>query len=220
MKIRLRTLILAWVVILIACAWVIRSSASLDNRVKLTGGSFPTKSLSVWELEKYKRTTLMRKNPLKWCPWVAYLAVDEHVHIQTHDNMNWLVIDADLTSLVAKDASFNKDFAKRFKTSGTRKQKIRQIYRYCRQTTYTPHVKGARSVFQSRQGDCSAIAAAFYVLCKAKKIPVRYVIGWCRTGCHAWNRVKLKGKWYWICATQGFWLQRRLPRYWKVMDIW
>ena len=72
------------------------------------------------------------------------------------------------------------DFERFIQNSAGRsvKEKIRQIYKYCKATTYELHTKTAREVFSKRRGDCSGIASAFYVLCKANGIPVKYVIGW------------------------------------------
>ena len=217
MKIKRRTLIIAWAVIIIACAWLVKVNAL---SVKLTGGKTAVKSRSMWQLYQYRDVTLMRKAPAKWCPYLAYRIYHAHIKIEVKDNKYWMVVDTDVTALLSPDATYNKRFAKKFRVKGNRKQKIRQIYKYCRKTRYTiDHHTYARDVFSKREGDCAAISAAFYVLCKAKKIPVRYVIGWANGGCHAWNMVKLKGKWYIIDATMGFWLQRKIKGR-KVMEIW
>ena len=163
---------------------------------------------------------MMRKYPFKWCPFRAYLAVRNNVSITNHDNKNWLEINADLINLLEDEAKANRKFAKAFKVNGNRKQKIKTIYKYCLKTKYTLHVKYASNVFNDRKGDCAAIASAFYVLCKAKDIPVRYVIGWDGTACHAWNRVKISGKWYWIDATKGKWLKRKQFSGRTVMEMW
>ena len=217
MKIKLRTLILAWVVILIALAWIIRTNAV---SVKLTGGQTSVKSKSMWQLYQYRDVTLMRKAPMKWCPYLSYRVIHDHVSIEVRDNRYWFVVDTNVTKLLAPDATFNKRFAQSFKAKGNRKQKIRTIYKYCRKTRYTTarHTY-AKDVFQHRQGDCAAIASAFYVLCKAKHIPVRYVIGWLPSGCHAWNMVKLKGKWWHVDCTNGWLLKKKLAGR-KILEIW
>lgn len=217
MKIKLRTLILAWVVILIACAWMLKTSAV---SVKLTGGETAIKSKSMWQLYQYRDTTLMRKSPMRWCPYLAYRVVHDHVSIEVHDNRYWLVVDTNINKLLLPDATFNKRFAKSFKAKGNRKKQLRTIYRYCRQTRRTTErYTYAKDVFQSRQGDCAAIAAAFYVLCESKHIPVRYVIGWLPSGCHAWNMVKYKGKWLYVDCTLGWFMKRKLAGR-KILEIW
>lgn len=220
MKIKLRTLLIAWGVIIVLLLWAVKVNASLNSRIRLTGGQFGTKSYSLWELHQYKDTVMMRRNPLCWCPYRAYLEVWHHVHIFSGENRNWLVIDTDLSNNLSAEATFNRNFAKQFRVSGTRKHKVWRIYRWCKRTRYTVGKKYAKDVFQSRQGDCAAIASAFYVLCKAKKIPVRYVIGWTRNGCHAWNRVKVGGKWQWIDCTYGYWIQPEQFDGRTVMEIW
>lgn len=202
------------ILIIILSAWAM----PFRNRVNIHGGRFQTKAMSLWELHQYKDTELLRKYPLKWCPFKAYQVVCENVKVENRDNKNWLVIEKDLYALTIKDAVYNKQHAKKYK--GTPKQKVKKIYRYCARTEYKIHVKYAKDVFSKRQGDCAGIASAFYVLCKKNHIPVRYVIGWAENECHAWNRVKLNGKWYWIDATLGCWLSREQYAARTVMEMW
>ena len=222
MRIKLRTLLIAWGIIIVLMLLAIRTNASLDSRVSsiMHGGAVSTKSHSLWELHRYKDTVLLRKSPCCWCPYKAYCVCFRYVEVYSDNNRNWLVIKADLVDILSGDAAYNKAFAKRFPVRGTRKHKVYQIYHWCERTRYVAHVKYARNVFETRTGDCAAIAAAFYVLCKAKQIPVRYVIGWTRSGCHAWNRVKVNGRWYWIDATQHEWLSRSQFDGRKVMEMW
>lgn len=211
----LKTLkILLIVASLTLTAWAV----PFQNRIDLHGGEFSTKSLALWELHKFKDTELLRKSPLCWCPFKSYLLVDRYVSVINKDNKNWLVISADLIELTKEDADYNKTHAKVYK--GTTKEKVKKIYNYCKKTEYVAHVKTAKEVLETRQGDCAGIASAFYVLCKKNKIPVRYVIGWCDGECHAWNRVKIKGKWYWIDATLENWLSRKQYSGRTVMEIW
>lgn len=220
--IKLRTLIIAWLVIILALLWGCKACASFDSKVnqKLIGGSVSTKSMAIWELYEYKYTTLLRKAPMCYCPWKAYLAVSEYVGIEVKNNRYYLTIRTNLKKLLKDDAAFNKAYGKAFKVTGSRKQQIRKIYTYCKATKYTKGKKTARDVFTARQGDCAAIASAFYVLCRVKNIPVRYVTGYTRLGgCHAWNRVKA-GKWYWIDPTFGWYLSEEQYYGRTVMEMW
>lgn len=220
--IKLRTLIIVWLAVLVLLIWAWRADGkSFDQKVtdKLTGGSVSTKSMALWELCQYKDTILMRKSPLCYAPWKAYIAVNDYVTIESRNNRYYLCINTNLKRLLHDDATFNRAFAKAFKASGTRKQQVRKIWKYCGQTKYVVHVKTAREVFQKREGDCAGIASAFYVLCRAKGIPVRYVIGWSK-GCHAWNRVKVSGRWYWIDATYRYWLCYDLWDGRSIMEMW
>lgn len=184
----------------------------------LHGGKYPRKDMSLWQLHKYKYTTLLQRNPLSWCPYKSYVLVDKYVVVENRNNLNWLCINADLIRLTKADAKYNKAHAKKYK--GKAKTKVKQIYRYCYLTKYKRHAKTAKDVFKYRRGDCAAVAEAFYVMCKKNKIPVRYVIGWCDGECHAWNRVKIGKKWYWIDATLGDWLSRELYEDRTVLEIW
>lgn len=225
MRIRLRTLAMAWLVIILAVLWAVKASASFDDRVDkiLSGGTVTTKGLSYWEMHQYKYTTLLRKSPMQYCPWESYKAVRDHVQI--HDTTGFryaLTIDCNLQKLLRKNAVYNRDFARRFQVSGTRKQQVRKIFNFCNRTHYTTAYNTTRDCFEKRQSACAGIAGAFYVLCKVKHIPVRYVIGWVEWGggCHAWNKVQLSGKWYWVDCTYGWWCNSDLWYGRWVMEIW
>ena len=181
-------------------------------------GDLSFKDTSLWELHQYKYTELLRLEPFSWCPYKSYLVIDKYVEVRDKDNTNHLIIKADIVGLVREDAEFNKSHAHRYK--GKPKTRLRKIYNYCHRTEYVAHVKTARDVFEKRQGDCAGISSAFYVLCKANKIPCRYIIGWTDSGCHAWNRAKVGGKWYYIDATKGLWLRKKLPKGWSIMEQW
>ncbi len=226
MRIKLLTLIIAWAVILLSVLWLcIKASASFDDRVNriLSGGTVTTKALSMWELHQYKYTNLLRKSPMQYCPWEAYKAVRDHVHIADTTGFRYaLTIDTDLKKLLRKNAIYNRDFARNFKVSGSKKWQVRRIFLWCNQTHYTTAYNTTRDCFERRQSACAGIAGAFYVLCRVNHIPVRYVIGWVEYGggCHAWNKVQLDGKWYWIDCTYGWWLSRYAWEGRTVMEMW
>ena len=181
-------------------------------------GDLSFKDAPLWELYQYKYTELLRLEPFSWCPYKSYLIIDKYVEVRDKDNQNHLIIKSDIIALVRDDAEYNKSHAHKYK--GKPKKRLKQIYRYCRQTEYVAHIKTARDVLEKRQGDCAGIASAFYVLCKANRIPCRYIIGWTTDGCHAWNRVKIKGKWYYVDATLGIYMKRKLPKGWSIMEQW
>lgn len=212
-KVRLITALVLTASILLT-SWAV----PFRDRVNLHGGQFGTKSMSLWQLHRYKDTELMRRYPLSYAPFKSYLLVDEYVSVENKNNRNYLVISTDLYKAIIADAVYNKNHAKKYK--GRTTVKVRKIYNYCTNTTYVAHVKTARDVFQYRRGDCAAISAAFYVMCKKNKIPVRYVIGWTTDGCHAWNRVKIGKKWYWIDATLEEYLSREQFEGRTVLEMW
>ena len=182
---------------------------------KIHGGTTKTKKMALWEIHKYKETVLMRKPPLCYAPWKAYLAVDQFAEVTNINNYNCLVIKSDLEKAVATDATFNRKYAKRFKGKS-----IRSIYNYCSRTKYVLHTKTAREVFEKREGDCAGISAAFYVICKVNGIPVRYIIGFDGDICHAYNMVKYKGKWFYIDCTMERYLSRKLWKHYSIMEKW
>lgn len=186
----------------------------------MTGGITASKRMSLWKIHQYKDTQLLRKYPLRYAPWLAYVYVDKYVEVKCINNYNCLVIKTDLRKLVIEDAKYNLKFCRKFKTKGKRKKQVRQIYNYLLKTEYVLHKKTAREVFQYRQGDCAGVASAFYVMCKVKKIPVRYIIGWVDDGCHAWNLVKVGGKWWHIDCTSGTWLTKKPWDHFTVMEMW
>ena len=208
------------ILILTLSALILLTAASVPftNRVNLHGGRTGTKSMAIWELYKYRDTELLRKYPLCWCPWTAYLLVNQNVTVEEGNNKYYLCINTDLYSATIDEAKYNKSHAKTYK--GTDKQRVKKIYDYCRKTTYEAHRKTARDVFESRTADCAGISEAFYVMCRKNKIPVRYIIGWTEYGCHAWNRVRVKGKWYYVDATLERYLSRSLWKGYSVMETW
>ena len=206
------------VLLIAACLLLTSASTTFSNKVDLHGGRYGTKSMAVWELYKFRDTEMMRKYPLCWCPWTAYVAVNNNVTIEDANNRYYLCINADLYKLTIKEAKYNKDHAKTYK--GTTKQKVWKIYDYCRRTSYEAHKKTARDVFENRVADCAGIAEAFYVMCRKNKIPVRYCIGWCEKGCHAWNRVKIGKTWYYVDATMERYLWKPLYDGYTLMEMW
>ncbi len=206
------------IITLFIVASLIFTAWAMPFSIDLHGGEFPTKSMALWQLHKFKYTQLLQTDPLCWCPFKSYLLVDRHVKVIDRANQNWIIVDEDLIALTKEDAEYNKAHAIKYK--GKPKTRLKKIYRYCRRTGYVPHVKYARDVFEKRQGDCAGISSAFYVLCKKNHIPVKYVIGWADGECHAWNRVKIKRKWYWIDATHGLWLSRKQFKGRTVMEMW
>lgn len=210
-----KRLVIVLLILVIFPILSLASQDSFDKKVNIHGGVTKTKDMAIWELYQYKYTKLLRKSPLCYAPWESYLAVDKYVEVSNIDNHNALVIKEDLAAKVSKDANFNKKFAKRFKG-----RSILRIYDYCERTKYVLHKKTAREVFEHRQGDCAGKAAAFYVICKTNKIPVRYIIGFCGKTCHAWNKVKIKGKWYYVDCAMDKYLSKKLWKHYSIMEEW
>ncbi len=64
---------------------------------------------------------------------------------------------------------------------------------------------GAEGVLLHREGVCQSYAIAFYMMATASGVDCEYVTGTATnalsSGGHAWNRVKIDGKWYYIDCT-------------------
>lgn len=206
--------------ILLAILLLTQPVQAASLRINFSGGAVSTRSMSIWQLHRYKYTTLLRRKPLIWCPYKSYTLVDRYVSVYDQNNSNWISVDTDILKQVSVDSRYNRAYARSFPFAPTKRKQVRKIYNYCRRTKYVAHTKYARDVFTTRRGDCAAISAAFYVLCQAKHIPVRYVIGWTKSDCHAWNRVKLDGKWYWIDCTLGKYLSRKQFPHRTIMEMW
>ena len=212
----------AFVIVLTAALMLLTVALVYSITAPIKGGETAYRSVSGWQLQKYSDTELLRQKPYCYAPWVSYVLHDSNVHIGWKDNLRTLTIDAAMYEQVAPIAEENKRIAKEILAKKPKRTKtIRYIYNYCKRAKHVDHVKTARDVLADRQGDCAAHAAAVCVLCKVAKIPVRYCIGWTDDGLHAWNRVKVGGKWYWMDSDYSEYLTRRLWDYCeKPMEMW
>ncbi len=82
------------------------------------------------------------------------------------------------------------------------KDKVKAIDNYiCKTMTYNYKYNGAvSSGIRAGKGSCNEYACYFYFMCQKAGIPCRYVYGYANGGKdpHAWNSVKISGKWYYI----------------------
>lgn len=60
---------------------------------------------------------------------------------------------------------------------------------------------GAGGVLIHKEGVCQSYAIAFYMMAVSAGLDCRYVAGTTKGGGHAWNQVKVDGKWYYIDCT-------------------
>lgn len=202
---------------------------AFDKRVtgKLkTGGVVKTQVYAQWELWKYKETVLPKKYPFKYCPWESYLAIDKYVVVGSDPKHYTLTIDpalyAEMKPIATKTKAEAKKILKKYKVTGKTRADYMKIRKYVRSGDIVEGSKSALSFFENHGGDCAGHASAIYVLCKVQGIPVRYVIGSAPGGfLHAWNKVKLDGKWYWVDETVEEPMQTKLWWYYNgVMVMW
>ena len=105
-------------------------------------------------------------------------------------------------------------------------------YWICKHTKYKScHYDNAEmgTLFSRGKGVCRDYSDAFWAMCKLSGIPCKYYTGKVTGGgYHGWNKVKIKGKWYWIDLTwmdngktinKKYYLKRKLWNNHKVTQI-
>ena len=214
--------------VLLSVALISQADAKVKD-VPIKGGTYKTMTVAQWQLHRYKAVTLPKRYPFKYAPWRSYVLIDKYVKVDADLKHNLLIIDPNLYAEIKPEADQNRATAKRilkrYKAKGKGKSAYKKIRRYVRKGKYITGVKSASGFFENHGGDCAGTASAVYVLCKVQGIPVRYCIGAYDTGngydCHAWNRVKLNGTWYWTDETMRQPMSKRLWwDYKKPMEQW
>lgn len=214
--------------VLLSVALISQADAKVKD-VPIKGGTYKTMTVAQWQLHRYKSVTLPKAYPFKYAPWKSYVLIDKYVKVDADLKHNLLIIDPSLYAEIKPEADANKAKArqilKRYKVKGKGKSAYKKIRRYVRSGSYITGIKSASGFFEHHGGDCAGTASAVYVLCKAQGIPVRYCIGAYDNGngysCHAWNRAKLNGTWYWVDETMGQSMSKRLWwDYRKPMEQW
>ena len=194
MRIRIRTLFIVWVLLTALALWALIDSLSAGRITR----------------------PLIPQSNLKWSSYHAY-----HCIIMWEGDR--VTYSASRIRQTLKACKANKKWAnkmvKRLKLRKCSvKKKVSRIFNYITEGyDYDSAYIWLEQARRSGVANCSAYADLFYALCKAAKVPVRYVIG--RThhddgtqGTHCWNRVKIKKRWYWIDCTWGLWISKKL---WK-----
>lgn len=186
-------------------------ATTFDQKIKTAikhGGTVEAQDKAQWELHKYIDTKIRRSEPFCYCPWIGYLAIARNTEVGVSNNWNCIRIKKEAYESVIDEASDNKATAqailKEIGAKGTGWSAYRKIHSYMQDSRYITGIKSAKGFFEHKGGDCAAYSSAFYVLCKVQGIPVRWCMGACGTACHAWNRMKIKGKWYWVDETMNF----------------
>ena len=197
-----------------------------DERVtdKIKGGEVTSQVQAIWEMQKYKETKFHQKYPFKYCPWRSHVAINEYVTVESRLKTNAFVIDPRLYTEIepiAKETKARaKTILKKYNIKGTGMPAYLKIRKYVRGGADIKGSKSALDFFNNYGGDCCGHTSAVYVLCKVQGIPVRFVIGSYLGNLHAWNKVKLNGKWYWTDETFEYPLERKLEWGYGVMVMW
>ena len=195
MRVKLRTLLIAWIVILAILLWAFIDSLSASIT-----------------------RPVIRNSELKWSSYHAY-------HCILYWNGDAVTFSNSRVRQTLKACALNKRWAKRKVKRWMKyspKKRVRKIfdyitdsYEYDRDYVWLEQARG------HGKANCSAYADMFYALCKAARIPVRYVMGWAGGGWHCWNRVKIKKKWYWVDCTWGRWISKKLwSDHGRIIEEW
>lgn len=198
MKIKLRTLIIVWVILFSLTLWLFVDSLSATIT-----------------------RPLIPKTDLKWSSYHAYKLLADDQLVKTKDVRR-------LIEAAQQNQAWAKRTVKKLKLMKlSPKKRVLRILRYiARLYTYDIRVRFVEDARRLKRANCAAYADTMYILCKASGIPVRYIIGYDGDACHAWCRVKINKKWYWSDPTRndglyGYALSRTLwTDYHNIIDEW
>lgn len=197
MKVKLRTLVIAWCLLFGITLWLFVDSLSASIT-----------------------RPLIRQSELKWSSYHAYKLLTDTETVKTSDVENLIESTRD-------NEAWARKTVKRLKLMRLKPRKrVRKIFDYVYWNyTYDRSFIWLEQARVAKRANCSAYADIFYSLCKASNIPVRYVIGWADNGknawWHAWNKVRINKKWYWVDPTWGRWLSRQLwSSHSRIIEEW
>lgn len=200
MRIKLKYLIAVWIVIVLFTLYCLHDSVHAYTK------------------------PVIRYSELSWSSYRAYHSIKQW----RYDNDEMIVYMGKLRTTLRLGQT-NKQWAKRKVRKWMKypvRKRVRRIFDYVTENyEYDSDIVWLEDARRVGRANCSAFADLFYVLCKASKIPVQYIIGWANNGqsawWHSWNRVKIKKKWYWIDCTWGHWISRKLWRtHSRIIEEW
>lgn len=197
-RVRLHTLLTVWVLLTALALWALIDSLSAGRITR----------------------PLIPQSNLKWSSYHAY-----HCIIMWEGDR--VTYSASRIRQTLKACEGNRKWAKKMvkrlklKKCFVRK-KVSRIFDYIVTSYgYDSNYVWLEQARRSGAANCSAFADLFYALCKAAKVPVRYIIGQADGGYHCWNRVRIKHTWYWIDCTWGLWLSKKLWKtHGRIVEEW
>ena len=163
-------------------------------------------SLSLPECQYYLDQLIYNTTVLKYATYHTYKTLKETDAIRLKQGKTYCVFvvnGADLSALVAeclgnRDQA-NKVIKKLGITAATPARKaINQIKEYLYYFPHDDNFKWANGLFHGIGGNCAAYASAFKTIMNLLGYPCEFLIGWTDGYCHAWNRVKISGVWFYI----------------------
>ena len=141
------------------------------------------------EAFQYTRPVI-RKSLLSWSSYHTYCCI-----IDRHDKEYTTVINDEIYNVLSaaqQNRKWAKKISKKLKLNKiTKKKAVCKICKYIEDNyTYDSSQGWLEYAIKTHRANCSAYADLFYVLCKACKIPVRYIIGMAdgvEVYSHCWN---------------------------------
>lgn len=201
MKIKLRTLLTALFVLIAITLWALIDSASAYTK------------------------PIIRFSDLSWSSYHSY-----HCIKQWCDDTDEMIIYMSKMRSTLLQAQKNRKWAKKKvkKLHLMRYSPYKRLIRICDYIDdnweYDSSQIWVEQAIKTHRANCSAYADLVYILCKASHLPVQYMIGWVAynpPGWHCWNRVKVKGKWYWVDITGGYYPTKKLWKtHGRIIETW
>lgn len=194
-----------------------RMEAALDSgktvRVKT--------SLSMPECQYYLDSLIYNATDLRYATYHAYKVLKETDAIRLKRGSTYCVFvvkGADLAPLMA-ECRDNQGLVKKAlrKIGITKKTKVKKAIGEIVDYIYYRNPQGdaerfANPLLHGSNGNCAAMSSAFKAFMIRLDIPCEFIIGYVGDECHAWNRVKISGKWYYLDIALSRGLKRKL---WK-----
>lgn len=196
MKVKLKYVIAVWTVIVLFALYCLHDSVQAYTK------------------------PVIRYSELSWSSYRAYHSIK-----QWCDDTDEMIVFMSKLRTTLRLGQTNKKWALKKVRKWMKypvKKRVHKIFDYVTENfEYDSDIVWIEDARRVGRANCSAFADLFYVLCKASKIPVRYIIGRAGGDWHCWNRVKIKKRWYWIDCTWGNWLSRKLWRtHSRIIDEW
>ena len=178
-------------------------------------------TLSLPECVYYLDQLIYNTTVLRYATYHAYKTLKETDAIRLKQGKTYCVYTVDgkaLAPLVA-EAKANRELVdKAIRSLGIRKtvtvrtaiKDVSDYLYYIVPSNRQP--RWANDLLTKKGGNCAAHSAAFKAFMVQIGIPCEFLIGNIDEGCHAWNRVKIDGKWWYIDVTYDMHLSETL---WK-----
>lgn len=178
-------------------------------------------SLSMPECQYYLDSLIYNVTDLRYATYHAYKVLKETDAITLKRKSYYCLFTvkgADLADLMAECRDNQRMVKKALRKIGiTKKTKAKKAiseivdYLYYRNPTGKVE-RFANPLLHGSDGNCAAMSSAFKVFMIQLGIPCEFVIGYVGDTCHAWNRVKINKRWYWLDIALARGLRRKL---WK-----